>query len=33
MSESLNINNCGAPRKYETEIEKYNAFRQQQNEY
>ena len=33
MSESLNTNKCGAPRKYETEIEKYNAFRQQQNEY
>ena len=32
MTKSLN-NNCGAPRKYNTEEEKYNAFRQQQNEY
>jgi predicted nucleic acid-binding Zn-ribbon protein len=33
MTESLDINNCGASRKYDTEIEKYNAFRQHQNEY
>jgi ribosomal protein S4 len=33
MSESLGINNCGAPRKYDTELEKHVAFRQQQNEY
>jgi hypothetical protein len=33
MSKSLGINNCGAPKKYNTKLEKHIAFRQQQNEY
>ena len=33
MSETSYIKRRGCPRKYNTEEEKYTAFRQQQNEY